>query len=98
MAVQHCDVMLRPVGVIDAFGPRVNPAGRGMAVQLEYFHDSLPNRFTFECLFDRNALDVRRVRAMKASDHVAQLLHIRHAIATSTSWRTVHGDGTTSAA
>src|ERR1700682_1824195 len=98
MAVKDRDVMLCPVGIIGAFGPRVDAAGRGVVAEVEYLYDPLPNRFTSECLFDRHALDVRRVRPVKASDHIAQFLQVRHAFATSTSGPTVHGDDTTSAA
>ena len=54
--------------------PGVRCVGLGVVVQIEYFHDALPNRLTLPNLFDRDGLTVRSLSAVQMVNHVPQFV------------------------
>ena len=69
---------MRLVWVAGIVRPRIDGTSLGMAVQVEDFHYSLPDRLPLESLFYGHALAVRCSRAVQAVDYVAQIVYMGH--------------------
>ena len=58
---------------------------RGMADEIEYLNNPLPNRLASKRLFHGNAFNVRSFSAVQPPNHIAQFLDITHAVASTRS-------------
>src|ERR1700733_9572732 len=61
--------------------PRVNLVRSRIAMNLEYLNNPFPNRFALKRLFDWHTLDVLRLHAVQAANHVLHLGYVAHAAA-----------------
>jgi hypothetical protein len=62
------------IRVVGLMCPSIDPMGRRMPFQIEYFHQPFPHRMPLERFFDRDAFNVRCFAAVQSPDYVPQFI------------------------
>ena len=78
MNVQHGYVSFRSLCALGFMAPSVESTCLRMAMQIENFHDTFPNRLAFEYLFHRHALNVRCIYTVQTPNYIFQFFDVRH--------------------